>query len=102
MSPGKFAFTPKVHAASLRSAVVSKCTTCPVPCTPASVRPAQKTVMGSFATWDGFVRHLRERLFQLLLHTADFILPLPAVIPTAVVLNAQRNFINWRLLLVGH
>ena len=46
---GKFAFTPNVHAASLRCAV-SKCTTCPVPCTPASVRPAQKTVMGSFAT----------------------------------------------------
>ncbi|CSE29817.1 Uncharacterised protein [Shigella sonnei] len=51
---------------------------------------------------DGFVRHLGERLFQLLLHTADFILPLPAVILTAVVLNAQRNFINWQLLLVGH
>lgn len=43
---------PHSQAASLRTAVVTKCTTCPVACTPASVRPAQKTPMGSLATFD--------------------------------------------------
>ncbi len=85
MSPGKFAFTPSVQAASFRCARVSKCT---------HLAGAMDAGVGAAGAKDGnrFVRHLRERLFQLLLHAAHFVLPLPAVIFAAVVLDAQRDF----------
>src|SRR5690606_24901181 len=41
---------PSSHCRGVRSARVSKCATCPVACTPASVRPAACTVTGSSAT----------------------------------------------------
>jgi hypothetical protein len=44
---------------------------------------------------DRFVRHLRERFFQLFLDAAHLILALPAIIFTAVVLNAEGNFMDW-------
>jgi hypothetical protein len=52
MSWGRLKLVPRVQARSSRTAWVSKCTICPQPCTPASVRPAQITLIGSLATFD--------------------------------------------------
>ena len=51
---------------------------------------------------DRLVRYLRERLFQLLLYAADFVLPLPAVVLAAIVFDAQRDFVDRRLLHLRH
>ena len=65
---------------------------------------AMDTGVGAAGAKDGnrFVRHLRERLFQLLLHAAHFVLPLPAVIFATVVLDAQRDFTDRLLLHLRH
>ena len=44
---------------------------------------------------DRFVRHNCQRFFHALLHTAAGLLPLPAVIPGAVVLDAQCDANVW-------
>src|SRR5450631_122065 len=47
---GSRVFAPSTHARGVRTAVVSKCTTCPAACTPESVRPAQMATTGWPAT----------------------------------------------------
>ena len=42
-------FTASTHEKGVRCTVVSKCTTCISPCTPASVRPAHKVLTGCVA-----------------------------------------------------
>ena len=61
----KIRIYPSVRAASFRCARVSKCTTA----------GAMDAGVGAAGAKDGnrFVRHLRERLFQLLLHAAHFV-----------------------------
>ena len=49
MSGGSTVLTPRVQARSGRSTSVSKWATCPVACTPVSVRPAPVTRIG--VTW---------------------------------------------------
>lgn len=76
---------PSTQARADRIAVVSKWATCPTPCTPASVRPAQKIQP------DRVRRDLGQRLFQRGLHGANaglLRLPTPEQVP--VILNAQR------------
>ncbi|MOA37564.1 hypothetical protein D3C78_1591670 [compost metagenome] len=49
---GKLMLAPMVQAFIERSTWVSKCTTCPQACTPASVRPAHISETGESATLD--------------------------------------------------
>ena len=41
-----------------------------------------------------FIRYLRERFLQLLLDAAHLILPLPAIVFTAIVFNAEGNSVD--------
>ncbi|MOA13722.1 hypothetical protein D3C78_1337840 [compost metagenome] len=43
---------------------------------------------------DRMIRHLRERFFEFFLNTAHFILTLPAIVFTAIVLNSKGNSMN--------
>ncbi len=62
----------------------SKCTTCDVACTPASVRPAHTTGIGSPAI-------SRQGRFQRILYGTAAALRLPATESTAVVFDTERD-----------
>jgi hypothetical protein len=79
---GRLILAPITQAFIERSTGVSKCTTCPQACTPASVRPAHSSDTAS--------RRLSTRLFEGFLHREHAgQLALPAAIARAFVFNAQ-------------
>ncbi|MNR29139.1 hypothetical protein D3C85_1465070 [compost metagenome] len=47
ISPGRFMFAPMIQECMERTTGVSKCTTWPLACTMASVRPAQESTTGA-------------------------------------------------------